>query len=529
MRKWNLIWFLSYFYFIFFVHELQAQSGIIDESFGDRGKLITDFNKQTDVIDDVLFLKDGSFVQYGRSYKGSLDYIAITKNTNLGNLDLSFGINGKVLIRAEVYDIKLLELNDGKIQIIGLKWQDSTYSLVFMRINSDGSMDSNYSDDGVMIIDNFFESGDIIGFSLNQLESNTSQYFFYTKRQVKNAQGINQVIKLIDLNGSIIKAVPIMSEMSLPEINGEFLYLYKNNIYKAISSGNNSIIVKQYDLAGKLNDNFGSDSKLKISIPIVAGSFFQIHHYSWILNSESNLILVIHGVEVKNQGNIVKTYMIKFDNNGYLDKKFGSEGIVEIDSDARDIFYREPMVVFDSEKILVSISKVIQPSIVFSELKYFDKNGKLDESFPLKGTYPPKYLLGDSSYYSPGVLKIVNDQLYIGLRLFSNENSYDFFLSRFNLKLPSNTSMNFSPQAKLFILKNPITEELNLRFKGEVLDEDSQLQILDMNANILHTEKIRAIDFNSELKVDLSFIPSGHYIVCLRNSKGSYHNKFIKL
>lgn len=89
--------------------------------------------------------------------------------------------------------------------------------------------------------------------------------------------------------------------------------------------------------------------------------------------------------------------------------------------------------------------------------------------------------------------------------------------------------MNFSPQAKLFILKNPITEELNLRFKGEVLDEDSQLQILDMNANILHTEKIRAIDFNSELKVDLSFIPSGHYIVCLRNSKGSYHNKFIKL
>ena len=119
MRKWNLIWFLSYFYFIFFVHELQAQSGIIDESFGDRGKLITDFNKQTDVIDDVLFLKDGSFVQYGRSYKGSLDYIAITKNTNLGNLDLSFGINGKVLIRAEVYDIKLLELNDGKIQIIG--------------------------------------------------------------------------------------------------------------------------------------------------------------------------------------------------------------------------------------------------------------------------------------------------------------------------------------------------------------------------------------------------------------------------
>lgn len=90
-----------------------------------------------------------------------------------------------------------------------------------------------------------------------------------------------------------------MSEMSLPEINGEFLYLYKNNIYKAISSGNNSIIVKQYDLAGKLNDNFGSDSKLKISIPIVAGSFFQIHHYSWILNSESNLILVIHGVEVK--------------------------------------------------------------------------------------------------------------------------------------------------------------------------------------------------------------------------------------
>lgn len=51
--EFNLVFELFLFYL--FVHELQAQSGIIDESFGDRGKLITDFNKQTDVIDDVLF------------------------------------------------------------------------------------------------------------------------------------------------------------------------------------------------------------------------------------------------------------------------------------------------------------------------------------------------------------------------------------------------------------------------------------------------------------------------------------------
>ena len=80
---------------------------------------------------------------------------------------------------------EFLAINDSKAAVIQLK--------------NALQKDPNLGEARFLLGKALFESGDIIGFSLNQLESNTSQYFFYTKRQVKNAQGINQVIKLIDL------------------------------------------------------------------------------------------------------------------------------------------------------------------------------------------------------------------------------------------------------------------------------------------------------------------------------------------
>lgn len=147
----------------------------------------------------------------------------------------------------------------------------------------------------------------------------------------------------------------------------------------------------------------------------------------------------------------------------------------------------------------------------------------------MKSRYPTNYHLGDSLLFFPEYVEIVEGKLYIGSSIKNDEKSMDFFLARFNLN-PVPTlikSENFS--RKLFIGNNPITEDLIIRFKDEVLDEDSHLQIVDMNENTLHTMIIKAVDFSGELKVNLDFIPSGQYIVCLRNSKGSYHNKFIKL
>ncbi len=110
----SLIFCLSSYFLI-------SQSGIVDVNFGNGGKIITDFDQQNDQFESVLFLKDSSIIQYGYSEKGTIRYITLIKNSKDGAIDVNFGNNGKLLIRAEISFIKLFELEEDKIQIVSLK------------------------------------------------------------------------------------------------------------------------------------------------------------------------------------------------------------------------------------------------------------------------------------------------------------------------------------------------------------------------------------------------------------------------
>ena len=175
------------FYFSFTLVRSNSQSGIIDLNFGNQGKVVTDFGQQFDQIGSVLFLKDSSFIQYGFSDKGALRYIAVTKNLKDGNLNLSFGNNGKILIRANISCLKIFETKDGKLQILALMKIGLTYNLILMRLNSDGSMDLNYSNDGIVIIENFIICENYYDCTINEIKDSPSQYFIVVDGCIKNS------------------------------------------------------------------------------------------------------------------------------------------------------------------------------------------------------------------------------------------------------------------------------------------------------------------------------------------------------
>lgn len=509
------------FYFSFTLVRSNSQSGIIDLNFGNQGKVVTDFGQQFDQIGSVLFLKDSSFIQYGFSDKGALRYIAVTKNLKDGNLNLSFGNNGKILIRANISCLKIFETKDGKLQILALMKIGLTYNLILMRLNSDGSMDLNYSNDGIVIIENFIICENYYDCTINEIKDSPSQYFIVVDGCIKNTG--EKIVRLIDCNTFEIKDLSFVSDFVF-----ENYFVYQNSIYKStLHKDLNYLRITKYNLNGDVNFDFGKNGSLDIFLPM---NVVIIQSFSWREYSKSELALFVQCEEYIQQNIITKHFLMKFDTLGNLDKNFGNLGIVVVDSivDGTISQYISSFMTLDGGKFVFSISK-LNSQKVFSELKRFDKDGKLDESFFLKSRYPTNYHLGDSLLFFPEYVEIVEGKLYIGSSIKNDEKSMDFFLARFNLN-PVPTlikSENFS--RKLFIVNNPITEDLIIRFKDEVLDEDSHLQIVDMNANILHTMIIKAVDFSGELKVNLDFIPSGQYIVCLRNSKGSYHNKFIKL
>lgn len=126
--------------------------GSLDESFGDNGRVITDFGGQTEYLSSVVIQDDGKILVGGHA--GSyMEYdLAMARYNTDGTADLSFGNGGKVFlsIGEKGETINALDLQaDGKILAAG-DYSDGIYSKVFLtRVLSQGDLDSGFGAGGI--------------------------------------------------------------------------------------------------------------------------------------------------------------------------------------------------------------------------------------------------------------------------------------------------------------------------------------------------------------------------------------------
>ena len=130
----------------------RAADGDLDPTFGNGGKVVTDFNNSTDWLSRIAVQADGKIVAIGDthpSHKG-----ALARYNPDGTLDATFGNGGKVITVANVRESAagLLILPDGKIMISGSidLPSSSDTSFVLLRYNSDGSVDSTFGNGGMV-------------------------------------------------------------------------------------------------------------------------------------------------------------------------------------------------------------------------------------------------------------------------------------------------------------------------------------------------------------------------------------------
>jgi len=134
-------------------------NGSLDTSFDADGKVITPFNTNGNQIKDIQIQSDGKIIVTGISYgtiSGSYsNNFALARYTVDGNLDTSFGVEGKVLTNITantnnaVSNAILLQA-DGKI-ICGGNYYNALgiFELAMVRYNSDGSLDETFGTSGV--------------------------------------------------------------------------------------------------------------------------------------------------------------------------------------------------------------------------------------------------------------------------------------------------------------------------------------------------------------------------------------------
>jgi uncharacterized delta-60 repeat protein len=123
-------------------------TGILDPDFGGDGRLITDFDGGASAI---AIQKDGKIVVTGSAHNGTNDDIALARYNVDGTLDTSFGEDGKVTTDFG-YDEGGADIalqTDGKIVVAGTTdYVTIDAQFILARYNTDGSLDTSFDEDG---------------------------------------------------------------------------------------------------------------------------------------------------------------------------------------------------------------------------------------------------------------------------------------------------------------------------------------------------------------------------------------------
>jgi uncharacterized delta-60 repeat protein len=127
---------------IYFALARYKDNGNLDDSFGDHGKVLTDFGYDAQAF-SMLIQPDGRIVAAG-SVNAPTAAFGLARYRHNGDLDSSFGDNGKLITKGDATSVALQA--DGKIIVAGQYYQ----SFGVRRFRPNGRIDSSFGTDGVV-------------------------------------------------------------------------------------------------------------------------------------------------------------------------------------------------------------------------------------------------------------------------------------------------------------------------------------------------------------------------------------------
>ena len=133
----------------------QAQTPIYDPSFNLTGKVMTAIGTSIDEGRCVKIQSDGKILIAGISQNVAGSVFSIMRLNGDGSLDASFDMDGKSTIMiANVADEgkSIAVQSDGKILIAGTSYNNSEYVFSIVRLNTDGSLDITFDGDGKIML-----------------------------------------------------------------------------------------------------------------------------------------------------------------------------------------------------------------------------------------------------------------------------------------------------------------------------------------------------------------------------------------
>jgi serralysin len=353
--------------------------GSLDASFSHDGIVTTAIGSWNADGNSAILQSDGKIVVVGTSFNGSnFDFAVVRYNTD-GSLDTTFSGDGKLTTSIGTrndFGYSATIQSDGKILVAGTASVGGTgygYSdFALVRYNSDGSLDTTFSDDGKLTTNITSEDeaksvtlqadGKILiaGFSRGDFNNEFSVVRYNTNGSLDTS--FSQDGKLITRVWGDSRAYSITVQA-----DGKILVAGSGSI-----SANNDFALVRYNTDGTLDTTFSGDGK-------IIADFYGASESAYSVTLQSDGKILVAGNSGVSESDF---FVLRYNIDGSLDASFGFDGSVITDVGSYD--HVRSMTLQSDGKILVAGYAQIGSNYDFALVRY-NTDGSLDSTFdPVK-------------------------------------------------------------------------------------------------------------------------------------------------
>lgn len=488
--------------------------GDLDLTFGNNGFFRASVSSLDDYLSDVLLDSNGGIIGLGTVYEGggTHDFALVKMTSNGQYLDSNFannGINTSTQIDTSIYGIIGALQVDQKIIATGI--QGDGFAVV--RYNTDGSLDSSFSEDGKLFVNvlsngisnierpislKLFSDGGIM--VIGQLYDGWGNYYTYLSKI--NADGT--IDNSFGTNGSIIFTNNVAQKA---------LFIDDNSFIVAITE-NSFLKVKKYSIDGQIDSSFGNSGEFLIKIEK------NITLRDLTIDNQNNIYLTGYWSNDTDSIDYSQSWLLKLNSNGLIDNTFGTNGIKLLSvvnySDSNDEY--PTSIIFDNGLLYVGGYY----NITYSNTSFkgyvacFDLNGNLNNSFGNNGVTS----LGNT-LNKVKKLKIDNN----GKILIAGDETYsddDFMFARIH----TNNSLSIENSNSDFSIKlfpNPVNDLLSIEIQNNFINH-----IIIYNNIGQRIKRINNIN-SSKYNMNAETFNKGVYYIEITDDKGNkFNSKFLK-
>jgi uncharacterized delta-60 repeat protein len=424
--KYNLT--LTIAVLLAFISRVGGQTpGTPDLTFGTAGKVVYD-RDQTDLYQDVQVQPDGKIIAVGTSMTPTYTaMIEVTRYLTDGTFDPSFGTNGHFSYtyngNPETMAYRCLIKSNGKILVAGHTTNYTTWGIILIQLNSNGTPDAAFGTNGVVYQN--LTAGENLAYGL-ALQSDNKIL----------VSGIKT-----DANGSTVPIVARFSSIGVldasfgnngvaevPIVTGDndFASVCVQPDGKILAAGhyNNglswfTLLLARFNTNGTLDATYGNAGIVNMNLGNVDDEFFDL--------KMSGTDCIATGFTVTQADFTYHLLLMKFDQNGQPVTSFGDEGKV-IWGNVDYTFGDALEIQADGKIVVAGCTSAMQPADNDWALWRFNADGSPDNTFGTNGVTTTEFF--NSSEEALG-LALWENKIIVAGKTRNTTNYLDFAIAKY--------------------------------------------------------------------------------------------------